>query len=176
MQFDNCTVTDDSTNNKTIVKPDAPLILEMTYAEYLANKTALDASGNMIKITDQGIVNSASGVSYDNTGSGITAGNVQGAIDEIDADLTTQLGNNRVETNLDYETITGDLNTATYPDGVGVYLVSENVTHAATGSSHLLLNVQHTTFTAQFAFLSTSYNEVYARVRTGTTWGTWHQL
>lgn len=59
-------------------------VQEVTMSYYIAHKSELDASGDLIVITDSGLANTASNVTYDNTDSGLVAENVQGAIDEID--------------------------------------------------------------------------------------------
>lgn len=69
---------------------DAPFIHEVTWDDYVAHRAEYTATGDIYKIKNQGIVNSASGISYDNTNSGMIAGNVQGAIDELSSNFSVE--------------------------------------------------------------------------------------
>lgn len=75
-----CTAT--GTNLKSAIRSDVRV--ELTQAQYDALVTAGTVDPNIIYlITDTSTVMSATDVSYDNAGSGLSATNVQGAIDEL---------------------------------------------------------------------------------------------
>lgn len=63
-------------------------VISKTWAEYQADKQALDASGNIIKITDSGIYTRAAGVSF-TPPTGMLAGNAQAAIEENRTSINT---------------------------------------------------------------------------------------
>lgn len=60
-------------------------IIQVTKAQYNANKDVYDASEAIIEITDgtEDDIISADEIAYDNTSSGLSAETVQDAIDEI---------------------------------------------------------------------------------------------
>lgn len=68
----------------------------VTQADYTAHQAEYDASDDVFVISDSGIANSAANVTYDNTGTQVAANTVQGAITEIDGDITA-LKNNLVQ-------------------------------------------------------------------------------
>lgn len=85
-------------------------VLSMTKAEYLANQAVYDASDNIIEITDDDdLAISGEQIAFDNTGTGLSATDVQGAIEEVNDNprvndnarksvprLKTQIGTNDV--------------------------------------------------------------------------------
>lgn len=82
-----CTAT--GTNLKSAIRSDVRV--ELTQAQYDALVTAGTVDPNIIYlITDTSTVMSATDVSYDNAGSGLSATNVQGAIDTISTIITGQ--------------------------------------------------------------------------------------
>ena len=85
--FDNSETDITSTNVEDAIKEvflnAGAQVQEVTMAYYLAHKSELDASGDLIIVTDSGMANTAVNVLYDNTNSGLVAETVQGAIDEV---------------------------------------------------------------------------------------------
>lgn len=63
-------------------------VISTTMADYSAHKVDYDRSGAIINITDTGVANSAGNVSYDNSVSDLESVTAQGAIDEINSNLT----------------------------------------------------------------------------------------
>ena len=63
--------------------------VELTQAQYDALSQAEKLNGTTYYITDGQNITTASAVTYDNTNSGMTATNVQGAIDEVESTILT---------------------------------------------------------------------------------------
>jgi hypothetical protein len=85
MQFKDARITDDSTNKKTVVE----VVDEKTLAQF--NDLPLTGSADGFYVIGDGQGGSginASEINYDNTDSGMTATDVQDAIDELNADMT----------------------------------------------------------------------------------------
>jgi hypothetical protein len=83
MQFKDARITDDSTNKKTVVE----VVDEKTLAQF--NDLPLTGSADGFYVIGDGQGGSginASEINYDNTDSGMTATDVQDAIDELNAD------------------------------------------------------------------------------------------
>ena len=84
-------------------------VLEMTKAEYDALPEAKKMDGTVYMITDDTGGWEAENASYDNTSSGLTATNVQSALDEIVSDVSEISSNiNSIKSQL--ENVTNDLN------------------------------------------------------------------
>lgn len=109
------------------------------------------ASGEFLKFTGSIWVNSdviASGVSYDNSGSGLTATNVQSAIDELTGGMTpiTYTGNSIVTTTGSYQS--GNIDSVSTIDDADAYVVDEvtgtpgfNIGITYTGITEIINNV-----------------------------------
>lgn len=67
-------------------------VITTTMADYLAHKVDYDRSGAFINISNAGVANSAGNVSYDNTTSHLLSTTAQGAIDEINSNLSNNFG------------------------------------------------------------------------------------
>lgn len=84
LQFATMQVTDDSTNGKTVVRH----IVDVTQAQYDALPSSKNSDNIIYHITDANANPlNASSVTYSNTTSGMSATNVQSAVDEVNSDL-----------------------------------------------------------------------------------------
>lgn len=73
-------------------------VLSMTKAEYLANQAVYDASDNIIEITDDDdLAISGEQIAFNNTGTGLSADDVQGAIEEVNNKATPLVGIRHIE-------------------------------------------------------------------------------
>lgn len=93
--FNNTGTTISSTDTEAAIKEvfenAGTKVIPTSMADYLAHKSEYDATSNMYQIDDAGVANSAGNVSYDNTNSDLESVTVQGAIDEINSNLTNLL-------------------------------------------------------------------------------------